>query len=71
MCNVMVPPTGTLVAGVNTRTGATVAPATRDARVMDEKAVIAAAAVMAKACGPVVKMGSVLDDSLKPATEAA
>ncbi len=40
MCNVMVPPGGTLVAGVNTRTGATAASVTWVATVMDVKAII-------------------------------
>jgi hypothetical protein len=39
----MVPPAGTVVAGVNTRTGVTVAPDTLVPRVMDVKAVIAVA----------------------------
>ncbi len=75
MCNVMVPPTGTLVFGVNTRTGATVAPETWESKVMDVKAVIAvsevAAAVMARASTPTVKATSVLDDILKPPNVAA
>ena len=68
----MVPPTGTVAAGANTRTGATVAPETWDARVMDVKAVIAvAAAVIARALTPAVKVTSVLDDILKPPVAAA
>ena len=68
----MVPPAGTVVAGVNTRTGVTVAPENWDPRVMDVKAVIAvAAAVMARASLPAVKVTSALDDNLKPAVAAA
>ena len=69
---VMVPPLGTVVAGVNTRMGAGAAPETWDKRVMDVKAVIAVpeAAVMAAASLPAVKVASVLDDILKPPTAA-
>ena len=65
----MVPPLGTAVVGVNTMTGATVAPATWDARVMDVKAVIVD--VMARAFMPTDKTVSALDDILKPAVAAA
>jgi len=71
MVRVMVPPIGTVVAGVNTRTGVTVSPAAWDARVMDVKAVITVAAVMAAALTPAVKVTSLLDDILKPAVAAA
>ena len=71
MVRVMVPPLATDVGGVNTRTGATVAPETWDARVMDVKAVIAVAAVMARALTPAVKVTSRLDDILKPPVVAA
>ena len=66
----MVPPLGTVIAGVNTRTGATGAPETWDARAMDVKAVITAMAVMMAASLPGVKVASVLDDILKPPTAA-
>ena len=69
MVRVMVPPLATVVAGVNTRTGATVLPETWVARVMDVKAVIAV--VIARALTPVVKTVSALDDILKPAVVAA
>ena len=65
----MVPPLGTAVPGVKTRTGATVAPATWDARAMDVKAVIVD--VMARASTPGVKVMSVLDDILKPPAASA
>ena len=65
----MVPPLGTAVVGVNTMTGATVVPATWDARVMDVKADIVD--VMAAASLPAVKVTSVLDDILKPPVAAA
>ena len=71
MVRVIFPPICTGVAGVNTRTGATVAPETWDARVIDEKAAIAVGAVMAAASLPAVKVTSVLDDSLKPAVVAS
>ena len=69
MVRVMVCPLGTVVAGVNTRTGATVVPANWDARVMDVKAVIVD--VMARALTPTDKPESVLDDILKPPVTAA
>ena len=58
MVRVMVCPLGTEVAGVNTRTGVTVAPETWDPRVMDVKAVIAVAAVISRALTPAVKVTS-------------
>ncbi len=67
MVRVMVPPLGKLVAGANTRTGATVAPETWDARVMEVKT----SPVMARALTPTVKVSSVLDDILKPPNVAA
>ncbi len=67
MVRVMVPPFGTEDAGVNTRTGATVAPATWDARVMDVKT----SPVMAAALTPTDKPVSTLDDILKPPVVAA
>jgi hypothetical protein len=61
MVRVMVPPMGTVVAGMNTRTGETVAPDTWEPTVMDVKAVIVVgAAVMARASLPEVKKTSVL-----------
>ena len=54
----MVPPAGTVVAGVNTRTGVTGLPDTWDPRVMDVKAVIAVAAVIWRALLPAVKVTS-------------
>ena len=54
----MVPPAGTVVAGVNTRTGVTGLPDTWDPRVMDVKAVIVVAAEMWKALTPAVKVTS-------------
>ena len=54
------------MAGWNTRTGATGAPETWDAKLMDVKAAITAMAVMARASLPAVKVASVLDDILKP-----
>ena len=54
----MVPPAGTVVAGVNTRTGVTGLPDTWDPRVMDVKAVIVVAAVMWRALTPAVKAAS-------------
>jgi hypothetical protein len=71
----MVPAIGTVVAGVNTRMGVMVVPATWDARVMDVKAVIAVGvteeAVMARALTPTDKPASALDDIWKPAVTAA
>ena len=58
MVSVMVPPAGTVVAGVNTRTGVTGLPDTWDPRVMDVKAVIVVAAVMWRALTPAVKAAS-------------
>ena len=70
MVRVMVPPLATVVAGVNTRTGATAMPETSVGnRVMDAKPVIAV--VIARALTPVVKTVSALDDILKPAVAAA
>ncbi len=61
MWRVMVPPVGTVVAGVNTMMGLATAPAVCDKDVMDVKAVIAVgAAVMARASLPEVKKTSVL-----------
>ena len=71
MVRVMVPPNSTVVAGVNTSTGATVAPETWDAKLMDVKAAITAMAVMARASLPAVKVASVLDDILKPKVASA
>jgi len=74
MVRVIFPPICTVVAGVNTRTGATVAPVTCDARVMDVKAVIAVGLlgsdVISAASFPAVKVVSVLDDILKPSVTA-
>jgi hypothetical protein len=68
MVRVMVPPTGTVVSGVNTRTGATVAPENWDARVMEVNAVIVVAAVTvsvvpvtAAVLAPFVKVSSTDD----------
>ena len=61
---VMVLPIGTVVAGVNTRTGAGEAPEIWDARVMEVKT----NPVMARASLPADKPVSTLDDILKPAT---
>ena len=58
MVSVMVPPAGTVVAGVNTRTGVTGLPDTWVPRVMDVKAVIVVAAVISRALTPAVKMTS-------------
>ncbi len=65
----MVPPLATLVAGVNTRAGATALPETSVDRVMDAKLVILD--MMAAAFLPSVKAVSSLDDILKPAVVAA
>ena len=59
------------MAGWNTRTGATGAPETWDAKSMDVKAAITATAVMARASLPAVKVASVLDDILKPKVASA
>ncbi len=67
----MVCPLGTVVAGVNTRTGVTGLPETRVKRVMDAKLVIAVAAVISRALTPAVKVTSRLDDILKPPVVAA
>ena len=58
MVRVMLPPLDTLVAGVNTRTGATGLPDTWDPREMDVKAVIAVAGVIPRALTPAVKAAS-------------
>ena len=65
----MVPPLATLVAGVNTRTGATALPETSVDRVMDVKFVILD--MIAAASLPAVRAASALDDILKPAVVAA
>ena len=65
----MVPPLATVVAGVNTRTGATALPETSVDTVMDAKLVILD--MIAAALMPAVKAASALDDILKPAVEAA
>ncbi len=63
----MVPPRGTELAGVNTRTGLAEAPETCDKGVTETKTVIAVgAAVMVRALTPAVKVTSALDDNLKP-----
>ena len=69
MVRVMVCPMGTEVAGVNTRTGATVVPETSVDRVMDAKLVILD--MIAAASLPAVKAAYALDDILKPAVVAA
>ena len=69
MVRVMVPPLTTVVAGVNTRTGATALPETSVDRVMDAKLVILD--MIAAALMPAVKAASALDDILKPAVVAA
>ena len=69
MVRVMVPPLATVVAGVNTRTGATVLPETLVDRVMDAKLVILD--MIAAASLPAVKAASALDDILKPPVVAA
>ena len=61
------PPSGTLMEGVNTRTGLTTAPVTRDPRVMEVKM----SPVMADAFKPGVRSTSALDDILKPPVTAA
>jgi hypothetical protein len=58
MVSVMVPPAGTVVAGVNTRTGVTGLPDTWVPRVMDVKAVILVAGVIPRALTPAVKVTS-------------
>ena len=67
----MVPPMGTELAGVNTRTGLAEAPETCDKGVTEAKAVITATAVMVRALTPGVKVASALDDIWKPAAAAA
>ena len=62
----MVPPLATVVAGVNTRTGLTAAPAAPP-EVMDEKRI----PVTATASSPGVTVGSALDESLKPPVTTA
>ena len=70
MVRVIVPPMATLVAGVNTRTGATAMPETSVGnRVMDAKPVILD--MIAAALMPGVKAASTLDDILKPSVVAA
>ena len=69
MVRVMVPPLATVVAGVNTRTGATALPETSVDRVMESKLVILD--MIAAAFLPSVKAASALDDILKPALVAA
>ena len=69
MVRVMVPPLATVVAGVNTRTGATALPETSVDRVMDAKLVILD--MIAAALMPAVKVVSALDDILKPSVVAA
>ncbi len=69
MVRVMVPPLATVVAGVNTRTGATVLPETSVDRVMDAKPAILD--MIAAASLPAVKAASALDDILKPSVVAA
>ena len=69
MVRVMVPPLATVVAGVNTRTGATVVPETSVDTVMDVNDVILD--MIAAASLPAVKAASALDDILKPAVVAA
>ena len=68
MMSVMVPPKGMLVAGVNTSTGATAAPAAEDPRVIE---VNENPGVMAGASMPADKLVSTLDDILKPSVVAA
>ena len=65
----MVPPIGTLLDGVNTRTGLMEAPATPP-EVMEVK-VIPVAPAMPTASKPAVIVVSELDESLKPAAAAA
>ena len=65
----MVPPLATVVAGVNTRTGATVVPETSVDTVMDVNDVILD--MIAAAFLPSVKAASALVDILKPAVVAA
>jgi hypothetical protein len=61
MVSVMVPPIGTVVAGVNTRTGCTQEPATPpEVMELNKSPVIAAAS------RPGVKLVSALDESWKP-----
>ena len=69
MVRVMVPPLATVVAGVNTRTGATALPETSVDRVMELKLVILD--MIAAAFLPSVKAASALDDILKPPVVAA
>ena len=69
MNKVMVPPIGTEVVGVNTRTGATALPETSVETVMDAKLVILD--MIAAAFLPAVKAASALDDILKPSVVAA
>ncbi len=67
MMSVMVPPLVTVVAGVNTRMGVTVAPDTWVPRVMDVKMI----PVMATLSTPVVGVVSALVESWKPPVTAA
>ena len=69
MLSVMMPPFGTVVAGVNTRTGATALPETSVDRMMAAKLVILD--MIAAASLPAVKAASALDDILKPPAVAA
>ncbi len=68
MMSVMVPPEGTLVAGVNTSTGATAAPAVEDPRVIEDNE---NPGVMAGAVMPAEKAVSTLDGIEKPSLVAA
>ena len=54
----ILPPMGTVVAGVNTMMGLATAPAVCDKDVMDVKAVIAVAAEMMTVSRPAVKVAS-------------
>ena len=63
----ILPPMGTVVAGVNTRMGWTEAPAICDPMVMESKT----SPVMADAFTPGVRSTSSLDDILKPPVTAA
>ena len=63
----ILPPMGTVGAGVNTSTGWTIAPATCDPRVMESNT----SPVMEAAFTPGVRSTSTLDDILKPPVTAA
>ena len=69
MVSVIRPPTGTVVAGVNTRTGCMAAPATPP-EVMEVK-VMAVVPAMPTASKPADIVVSELDESLKPPAAAA